>query len=177
MVTSYTHGLVGLGLGKVFTGRRLPWLFWLLALVLPILPDVDVFSRAAYGSTWGHRGFTHSLVFALGLALVAALPTFRYFKISFWILWSFFFVITATHGVLDACTKGGEGIPLLWPFYDHRFGPWGPILVSDLGFEWPDPRRSRALRDEMLWVWLPLAVLVGIVMLWRRWRRAATKNP
>jgi hypothetical protein len=43
MPTIYTHGAVGLGLGKLFTGRRMPWPFWLLAGFLPMVPDFDVF--------------------------------------------------------------------------------------------------------------------------------------
>src|SRR5437762_12987888 len=36
MVTPYTHGIVGLGLGKIFAGQRVPLLFWGLAAFLPI---------------------------------------------------------------------------------------------------------------------------------------------
>src|SRR5207245_11132010 len=104
-------------------------------------------------------------------ALLAACATFRFFIRGFWTLLAFCFVITASHGILDAFTNGGEGIPFFWPFFNHRFGPWGPIQVSDIGFELPDPRTSRSVRHELLWVWLPLVVLVGVVVLCRRWKR------
>ena len=71
MPSIYTHGIVGLGLGKAFTGRRLPILFWIMAFTLPIIPDFDVFSDISYGNIAGHRGFTHSLCFALAVGLVA----------------------------------------------------------------------------------------------------------
>src|SRR5438128_1526372 len=145
MPTVFTHGVVGLGLGKVFTGRRMPALFWVLAALLPMVPDFDSFGTFTYGSTLGHRGFTHSLAFALVLGLVTAGLTYRYFRISFWDLCGFFFVITASHGILDAFTNGGFGIPLFWPFDSARYGPWGPIQVADIGFELPDPRTSRAV--------------------------------
>jgi inner membrane protein len=83
-------------------------------------------------------------------------------------LWGFFFTITASHGILDAFTRGGYGIPFFWPLSNQRFGPWGPIHVADISTEFPDPWRSRAVRDELLWVWLPLIILVGLVLLWRR---------
>ena len=171
-MTLYTHAIVGLGLGVVFTPRRMPPLYWALAGFLPIAPDLDAFSSAGYGSSiLGHRGFTHALSFALGAGLAAALPTFRYFRVRFWALWGLFFVITASHGVLDAFTKGGAGIPFFWPFSDYRFGGWGPVRVPDIGFEIPDPRTSRSVRGELLWVWLPTAVLVGLVIIYRRFRR------
>src|SRR5256885_1074545 len=158
MVTPYTHGIVGLGLGKIFAGQRVPLLFWGLAAFLPIAPDVDAFSTATYGSMAGHRGWTHSLLFALGLALLSAGLTFRYFKVNFWSLLLFFFIITASHGVLDAFTNGGCGIPFFWPFYNHQCGPWGPIQVADIGFELPDPRASKSIRQELLWIWLSMGL-------------------
>jgi inner membrane protein len=171
-MTIYTHAVVGLGLGAVFTARRMPPLYWALACCLPIIPDLDAFSFAGYGSSiLGHRGFTHSLGFALGVGLAAALVTYRYFRMPFWALGALFFAITASHGVLDAFTRGGDGIPFFWPFSDHRFGGWGPVLVPDIGLEIPDPRTSRAVRGELLWVWLPTGVLVGLVTVYRRLRR------
>jgi inner membrane protein len=170
MATIYTHAVVGLGLAKVFTSRRLPPLFWILAGLLPIVPDFDSFSSYSYGSMWGHRGFTHSLCFALGIGLIAAGAASRCLKIDFWPLLGFFFLITASHGILDALTDGGFGIPFFWPFSPHRYGPYGPIHVADIGFEIPDPRVSRSVRTELLYVWLPLAVVVGVVTIRRRFR-------
>ena len=50
-----------------------------LAALLAVFPDFDAFSSAAYGArpAAGHRGITHSLVFALWLAFLAASLTFR----------------------------------------------------------------------------------------------------
>jgi inner membrane protein len=168
MATIYTHAVVGLGMGKLGFSRPLPAVFWLLAGFLPIVPDFDVFSSARYGAIYGHRGFTHSLLFALMVSILASAATHRFLKLEFGSLLAFFFLIVASHGLLDACTDGGEGIPFFWPIYDRRFGPWGPIHVSDLGFELPDPRTSRAIRTELLWVWLPTALLVGAVTGFRR---------
>src|SRR5947209_19027247 len=111
MATVYTHALLGLALARVVTARPRPAAFWLLAGLLPVVPDFDAFSPAHYGSPWGHRGFTHSLPFALGLGLAAAGLTFRYFRVRFWPLFGLFFAAAASHGVLDALTTGGFGIP------------------------------------------------------------------
>jgi inner membrane protein len=170
MATIYTHAVVGLGLARVYASRRMPWGFWGLAALLPVIPDFDAVSTAAYGSPLGHRGITHSLAFALWVGALAASLTFRYFRVSFWSLSGLFFVLIASHGVLDALTRGGMPIPFFWPA-EGRYGNWGPIPVSDVCFELPDPRRSRSVRSELLWVWLPTAILVAAVMTYRHLRR------
>ncbi len=176
MATLYTHAAVGLALGRLCFARRMPVSFWALAGLLPIVPDLDAFSDAPYGTALGHRGFTHSLCFALVLGFVSAVATFRYFKVNVWTLGSFFFAIIATHGLLDALTNGGEGIPFFWPASDYRFGPWGPIHVADIADEFPNPWRSRAIRTELLWVWLPMTFLLGAVELYR-WSRNSAHEP
>ena len=100
--------------------------------------------------------------------------TFRYCHARFWPFFGLLFLVTASHGVLDAFTNGGFGIPFLWPFSDVRWGPYGPIKVSDIAFEFPDPRKSRALQTELLYVWLPLgtAVVAMQICRWRARRRS-----
>ena len=80
MATIYTHAVVGLGLARLYVPRPMPWAYWGLVVLLPILPDFDAFSTAAYGAPLGHRGLTHSLVLALLLSVFAAGVTFRYFR-------------------------------------------------------------------------------------------------
>ena len=147
------------------------WLYWVLAAFLAIFPDVDTFSSAAYDAILGHRGSTHALVFSLWLALLAASLTFRPFRANLWALSGIFFLALASHGLLDALTRGGMPIPFFWPITDQRYGNWGPIPVSDLAFEIPDPRQSRSLRSELLWVWLPTGVFVSLLTLFRAVRR------
>jgi inner membrane protein len=146
-------------------------MYWILAGLLPVLPDADTFWIAPYGSILGHRGFTHSLIFAAAAALVAAGVTFRVFRMRFWPLFGLFFLVTASHGILDALTRGGESIPFLWPFDHRRWGNYGPIAVADIAFELPDPRSSRAIRTELLYVWLPAGLAVGLTEGYRYFRR------
>jgi inner membrane protein len=138
------------------------WPYWVCAALLPVVPDLDAFSTAPSNSPWGHRGFTHSLLFSLWLGALAASLTFRRLRVNFGWLTAVFFVVTASHGLLDALTRGGEAIPFFWPSA-VRHGSWGPMPLPDIALELPDPRRSRALRSEMLWVWLPTAVVVAVV--------------
>ncbi len=175
MATIYTHAVVGVGLARLCAGRPMPWTYWGLAALLPVVPDLDVFSTYAYGSLLGHRGITHSLLFALLLSGIAAIATARWFRVHWWSLMILFFLIVASHGLLDAMTKGGENIPFFWPL-GGRYGNWGPLPVSDIAFDLPDPRYSRAIRAELLWVWLPTIVLVGLAMLYRRLTRSKSST-
>lgn len=177
MATIYTHAVVGLGLAAVLAPprRRAP-LYWGLAALLAIVPDFDSFTTAAYGTMAGHRGFTHSLIFALWLGFLAASLTFRYLQANLWTLTAIFFAVTASHGLLDACTRGGFGVPFFWPIAEQRFGNWGPIPVADIGFELPDPTTSRAVRSELLWAWLPTIVIVASVTVWRHFRSAGNTS-
>lgn len=167
MATTYTHAVVGLGIAQIYVPGRRRWLYWLLAGFLAAAPDLDAFSTATYGALLGHRGITHTLVFALWLGFLTASLTFRPLRANLWVLTGVFFLATASHGLLDALTRGGMSVPFFWPVTDQRYGNWGPIPVSDLAFEIPDPRESRALHSELWWVWLPTAVFVGTLALYR----------
>ena len=78
----------------------------------------------------------------------------------------YFFILTASHGVLDALTSGGLGIALFAPFDNTRyFFPYTPIKVSPIGVaaffsDWG----KRVMISEILWVWLP-AIFILIVSL------------
>ncbi|NLE36716.1 MAG: metal-dependent hydrolase [Pirellulaceae bacterium] len=118
---------------------------------------------------------THTLVFALLLGSIAAGATFRYFRTNWWSLAALFVIIIASHGLLDAITRGAEGIPFFWPI-EGRHGNWGPIPYSDIGAELPDPRHSRSMRAELLWIWLPTVLVVGAVTGFRRVRRCESSR-
>jgi inner membrane protein len=114
----------------------------LLWAALSFLPDADVigFSLGVqYGDAWGHRGATHSLIFALIVGAIVALiamwmkrPALRTF--------TFATLIVASHGLLDTLTDGGRGVALLWPFDLTRyFAPWRPLPVSPIGLGYLSP--------------------------------------
>jgi inner membrane protein len=73
-----------------------------------------------------------------------------------------FFLLSASHGILDAFTNGSLGIALLSPFDKTRyFFPWRPIVVSPIGVI---PFFSKwglaVIKSELLWVWLPSLLTV-----------------
>jgi len=162
-----THFLIGAALGQAVGPRlRGDWRFWTAALVCSALPDVDVIGFSfgvPYGDLWGHRGITHSILFAAAVGILAG----HWFggrlveKIGQSVL---FFLITASHGVLDAMTNGGLGIAFFSPFDATRyFWPWRPIVVSPIGAAFFSSRGLAVIWSEMLWVWLP-ALVVGAIL-------------
>lgn len=142
-----------------------------------MIPDFDVIGfrfGIHYSDFWGHRGFTHSLVFAAILAglITTALRRVRS-EVSLVFLFAYLFVTTASHGLLDAMTNGGLGVAFFSPFDTRRyFLAWRPIRVSPIGIaRFFSARGAAILRNEMLWIWLPSAVVIGTMMVSRRWRR------
>ena len=85
MASAFTHGFVALSFGKLMFPERMPLRFWVLSIVCTLLPDIDVvgyYFGVRYGDMLGHRGFSHSLLFALLVAVlvtVAVFPAVRRF--------------------------------------------------------------------------------------------------
>ena len=164
MPSFMTHAVVGLALGQASrAGWGADWRFWCMAVFCSVLPDVDALGFRVgipYGSVWGHRGLTHSLAFA---ALVApALGSLVRCPLRHrWKPVLLLFVITASHGVLDAMTSGGLGVAFFAPFDSHRyFLPWRPIRVSPISIRaFLSARGFAVLRSELLWVWIPAFLL------------------
>lgn len=126
------------------------------AAIGAILPDADVAAFALgipYEHPLGHRGFTHSIAFALLYAGLAALILrVRAFP--------FLFLCTVSHTLLDAMTDGGLGVALFSPFSNERyFFPWTPIRVSPIGAGFFSPRGLETLASELVWVWVPCVTL------------------
>ncbi len=165
MATILTHAVVGSALAPLApAGVSRVRLACALAVV-SVLPDLDVLAfrlGIPYQHPLGHRGFSHSLLFA---ALLAALVArFEFKAIAAWSRpwWRLFFVLfvaTASHGILDAFTNGGLGIGFLIPFSTERFfAPVRPLPVSPIGV---DRSIVGILGIEVLYVWLPVLALLG----------------
>lgn len=175
MPSAFSHAAAGLGIAACFCGPETPRSVWALGALCAALPDVDVLGfrfGIHYGSFWGHRGFTHSIVFAalLAGAIVAlgfrqgtpGLPPGR--------MWAFLFLATISHGLLDMLTDGGLGVALLAPFDNRRlFFPFQPIEVASFGVGWLFTHRGAVvLASELRWVWLPSAALAALAWVVRR---------
>jgi inner membrane protein len=180
MASALSHAVAAAGIGAVFYRRSMPAPVWITGIVCSVIPDVDVIGfrfGIHYGDFWGHRGFTHSLFFAVILAVVAAATLARFQpEISRASLFAYFFLSTASHGLLDAMTNGGLGVAFFSPFDNRRyFLPWRPILVSPIGVTRFFSHRGLAVvQTEILWIWLPSIVMIAIVMILLRLKAGQT---
>jgi len=174
MASLLTHALVGTALGQAASPelRKRP-AFWVVAIVCSIVPDVDVIGfqfGVPYGDLWGHRGMTHSLLFAAVLAAGLALGMERE-AAPRWKLAALLFVITASHGVLDAMTNGGLGVAFFSPFDRERyFFPWRPLRVSPIGTGVFFSSRGVQVVWSERWVWGPALLVSALLPGLRAWR-------
>lgn len=156
---------IGLGLGRLRISLRL----LLVAVFASIAPDFDVISfhlGIDYSHQLGHRGFTHSIFFAVTLGILALLFA-KLLKTNRSKAFFFVTLAAASHGLLDMCTNGGLGIAYFWPVTDTRyFLPTRPILVSPLNLQrFLEARGLAVIVSELKWVWLPAISLCILLRL------------
>lgn len=179
MTTIITHAAVGLAMAAVAARRPASARLWIACALLPVIPDLDTpigrwmhpndpLWAALDEGPWGHRGASHSLVFAAGFAALTLLLLPRAERS--WRHWLLLFVAMASHGAFDALTNGGSGIAFLWPFSIARcHAPWRPIEVAPLSVSGFFTERGwEVFQSELLWVWAPGVVLGAAYGLLRR---------
>ena len=168
MPTILTHAVVASALSPL-APRGVDRARLVLALcALAVLPDLDIVGfrlGIPYAHPLGHRGLSHSLLFAAVLAGLVARFEFRTRRV-----FALLFAAIASHGILDAFTDGGLGVGFLIPFSNERFfAPVRPLPVSPIGFH-----RSvlPILAAEIVYLWVPaLAFACGLLL--ARGRRSA----
>jgi inner membrane protein len=183
MASIFGHIAASTALGiSVFPNKARGGLL-LLAAFCAFAPDLDVLEfrfGVSYSSPWGHRGWTHSLLFAIAFGLIMAWmyhritarpvregKAFRYNAL-------FLILSTLSHPLLDMLTNGGLGVAFFLPFSEERFFfPVRPIQVSPLvAGDFFSKWGLRVLASEAIWIGLPclMAVLLakGLPFLWRK---------
>jgi inner membrane protein len=175
VASAISHAVAAIGISACFYDSRVPKSVWVVGTICAVLPDIDVLGfrfGIHYGDFLGHRGFTHSIVFATLLATTLLLSLFRRGTpgLSGLALWIYLFLSTASHGVLDAMTDGGLGVAFFSPIDNRRyFFPWTPIRVSPIGVSrFFSERGLRVLESEFAWIWIPTILLVLITVSVRR---------
>jgi len=176
MASAFTHVFVAGAFGKAYSIRNTTITFWMLTVLCCLLPDVDVLGFTVgirYNSVLGHRGFTHSLLFAALMSLLVAVLAFKTiprFSRSWWGLWAYFFLVGASHGVLDAMTDRGSGVGFFMPFDTSRyFLSWRPLHTSPLSIaRFFSPYGWHVLMSEMIWIWLPVSLVVSGIRFYRK---------
>lgn len=172
MASIFGHVAASTALGFSFFPKEQRWTTLFLAGFCAFAPDLDVVGfrfGVPYESILGHRGWTHSLAFALMLGPLVAWLFFRKEK-NWWKLALWFSLATASHPLLDMLTNGGLGCALWWPFSDERhFFPWRLILVSPLEIRSFFSRYGiRVLVNEFVWIGMPGLLLALICSLFRK---------
>lgn len=175
MASAFGHAFVVIALGTSFSKEIKSFKFWFLGIICAILPDADVIGfqfHVAYESFWGHRGFSHSLVFALllGCFITAICYTKLFLSKKGITLIVFFFLCTASHAIFDALTTGGLGVAFFSPFNDTRyFFPWRPIQVSPIGIKnFIGTRGVNVLLSEAKWIGIPCGFYILLIHLFKR---------
>ena len=168
MPSSIAHAVAGVGVAALFAQRDEARRYWVSAALCAVVPDLD-YIGAPFGNRTiallfgGHRGFTHSIAFALLLGGIVSLVAFRGTR---WDggrlrLWAGMSLATMTHGVLDAMTTLGPAVGFLSPFSGTRYTfAWHPIH--------PAGGLARVLANEFVWIELPALALTATVVFLRR---------
>lgn len=171
MASVFGHIMASTALGAAFFPKQSSRKVLAVAGLCACAPDLDILAfnfGIPYGHPLGHRGASHSILFAAMLGVSVAWLFWRRDG-DFWRLAALFFFATLSHPLLDACTNGGRGVALFFPFDNERiFFPWrviqvSPISPGDFFGEWG----LIVLGSELLWIGLPGLLLVGISKLLR----------
>ncbi len=151
MPTVFSHPAPVLALAAALGSRVVPARLLLFGVFCAVLPDLDVIGfklGIRYADLLGHRGFSHSLLFALLMGLFGA-------ALAPW---------------LRCSRPAAFGVAALWPLDKARyFLDWRPIRVSPLNLRVFFGRQGlEVLISEWRWVWLPCVTAGATVWLLRR---------
>ena len=163
------HGLLGATITVLLhrQGSRNYFRPVLIGAALANAADFDFLLVFVLGSKAWHRGFSHSIVFALGLGLAMLLVS-RWRNIRHATAYTLAF---GSHGLLDFATaKFGGGVELFWPWSPQRY-KLGLLGLSEVPSQLPATGVLWALILElMIFIWpLMLAIMFS-----RRHRQNAT---
>lgn len=117
---SLTQIVLGAAVGEAVLGKKVGNKAMVYGAIAGTIPDLDVVARYltdTVTATEIHRGFSHSIFFALLMAPVLGWLVWKMHKnaAATWREWSWlFFVGLFTHPILDAFTTWGT--QLFWPF-------------------------------------------------------------
>lgn len=175
MASAFSHAVAALSIGSCFYRPQIPKSVWVAGVACSVIPDLDVIGfhfGIQYRDFWGHRGFTHSLLFAvlLASAIVVVMSWRGTSGIGRFALFGYLFLTTASHGLLDSITNGGLGVAFFSPFNNNRyFLPWRPVRVSPISVSrFFTPRGFAIMQSEFLWIWLPAILFAAMVLTLRR---------
>ena len=89
----------------------------------------------------------------------------------------YFFVVTASHGILDSMTDKSMGVGFFIPFDNTRyFMPWRPIYASPMKISrFFSQTGLDVLTAEIIWIWIPITVFyAGVAVYRKKWSNRPT---
>ena len=179
MASAFTHAFSAFALGSVMQSGKLRKGLILAGLLSAAMPDLDVIAfwlDIPYEHPLGHRGLTHSILFAGLWAFGIGYLFWRIAKDKNrvrWRIWLYLFLCTVSHGVLDAMTTGGLGVGFFIPLDNDRyFLPWRFIQVSPIrASAFFSDYGLKVLANEIITVWLPCVIVMISAWIYRQWRK------
>jgi membrane-bound metal-dependent hydrolase YbcI (DUF457 family) len=137
---------------------------------LSMLPDLDVIPAIIFSDMKAyHNNVSHSLLFAIPVALLMAGIFHRTYQSSFWLWFLVCFISYDLHVVLDLLTVG-RGVMLFWPLSQNRIVP--PIRIF-YGLQWG----LGWFNIRHLWTIFSESVFVLVLMLVVNYFVGSTKKP
>ncbi len=173
MPSLISHAVIGLAIGAAISTRNHQGSLIWMSVLASSFPDIDGLSflfGIPYKSLFGHRGFFHSIFFAFLLSNILiyfGLPNVKLFAQRWFYYETIFFLITLSHGILDAMTAGGMGVAFFSPFSNKRYlFPWKPLIacpltIRDFFSEWG----KIVAINEFICIWIPSFIIL-LFSLW-----------
>jgi inner membrane protein len=182
MPTPTAHAVAAITAAYVFPRHSLPKRAWVAGALCALAPDLDTLPfhlGVRYGGALGHRGISHSLVFAalLTLGCAGAAALFGRARGHRTALAAYLAISLVSHDLLDMLTTGGHGVALLAPFSNQRLiAPFHPIAISPLSpLRFVSMRGVHVVVSEFVWIGLPCLALVAATW-WVRGRERHTSG-
>ena len=160
MPSPIAHAVSGYAIAKGFNPLKVSrmWRFALYAVFVAIAADFDFIPQLVAGINT-HRGFTHSLSFAILFSLVLSRLVTRQTNFKRYLpTFILTLAIYSSHLILDFFTQGGSGIPLLWPISDSLFHSAIPLF--------PAVHHSHGLFNSIHIFFLSFELIYTVVLLW-----------
>ncbi len=165
-MATYLHFAPAIALAVAAGTHRTGWRLTLAGAFFAVLPDADfalvTMGLDRYSGPFGHRGFTHSIAFALALGAFGGLwagPGWRRRLGAA----SFLALCTLSHPLLDGLFDRGICNAWLWPLDEARLClDWRPVPM--LGVPLFGVER---FQRELLWIGVPLVLLTNAALLLR----------
>jgi membrane-bound metal-dependent hydrolase YbcI (DUF457 family) len=148
---------------------RATWTLLLVGIVLGNLPDIDFFFVwfLHWGADW-HRGFSHSIIFAMLSGITAAFLFSHIGKSRFnWNLAILFFLFAESHTALDFFTtpRPNDGVELFFPFTQTRYA--FDLFDYQTRYHWFFTHYARVINSRVLnllfWVTIYESLIFGSI--------------